>query len=82
MLEHLRRIVARLRSFGARFPPPAGPPEDPDISVREPRWRRPSGGHTAVAVVEPQEPHTTMAVAAHVRAEADAAGHQRQRHDG
>jgi len=30
-------------------------PRDFDSRVREPRWRRPSGGHTAVSVREPDD---------------------------
>jgi hypothetical protein len=59
MIEHLKRIIARLRSSGTWLPPPGSLPEDPDIGVREPRWRRPSGGTTAVAVAEPEDTRVT-----------------------
>jgi hypothetical protein len=64
MLERLKRIILRLRSSGGWLPPPTRPPEGPDIGVREPRGRRPSAGSAAVAVVEPDEPRTTI-VAGH-----------------
>lgn len=53
MLEHLKRIIARLRSSGAA--PPASPPENPDVGVRQPRRGPRPGGRTAVAVAEPDE---------------------------
>jgi hypothetical protein len=63
MLEHLKRIIARLRSSGTWLPPPGSLPEDPDIGVREPKWRRPSGGSTAVAVPEPNADEATSLMA-------------------
>ena len=63
MIEHLKRIIARLRSSGAWPPPPGSLPENPDLGVREPKWRRPSGGSTAVAVVEPAPNETTSLTA-------------------
>jgi hypothetical protein len=62
MIEHLQRIISRLRSSGAWLPPPATPPEDPEIGVREPKWRPPSGGSTAAAVAEPEDRRATIAV--------------------
>ena len=54
MIEHLKRIISRLRSSGTWLPP-LGPPEDPAIGVREPKWRRPPGNSAAVAVAEPED---------------------------
>jgi hypothetical protein len=62
MIERLKRIVARLRSSGTWLSPPASPPEDPEIAVPEPKWRRPSGGITAAAVAEPDDQLATIAV--------------------
>jgi hypothetical protein len=54
MLEHLQRIIARLRDLG--FFLPTRPPENPDVGVRQPRSGRRPGGTTAAAVAEPDEP--------------------------
>ena len=62
MLEHLKRIASRLRSTVIRHSPES-PPEDPDIAVREPVWRRPSGSSAAAAVEEPEDQPTTMVAA-------------------
>ena len=50
MFESARRALALLLT---RFRPPASPPEDPYVSVREPRRRGPGGRSAAVAVREP-----------------------------
>ena len=68
MIEHLKRIISRLRSSGTwslldlqqihprkQLFPPLSPPEDPAIGVREPKWRRPTGNSAAVAVAEPED---------------------------
>ena len=54
MLAYLRHLVARLRRPGSWPLPPIDPPEGPDVGVREPVWRRPSGGASSVAVAEPE----------------------------
>jgi hypothetical protein len=59
MFEHLKRLAARLRSSPTWWPPPPLPPADPDIGVREPKWRRPSSGSAAVAVAEPDDQSQT-----------------------
>ena len=60
MLDYLKQIASRLR-FRAGGWPPASAPEDPYAGVREPRWRRGSGGGAAVAVPEPREPDPVVA---------------------
>jgi len=60
MFEYLKRIASRLR-FRAGGWPPASAPEDPYAGVRQPRWRRGSGGGAAVAVPEPREPDPVVA---------------------
>jgi hypothetical protein len=59
VLEHLKRLIARLRSSGGPFPP-LPPLDDPDVGVRQPRWLRPSSGSTAVAVAEPDGEEFTV----------------------
>jgi hypothetical protein len=54
MFERLKRLIARLRASRAPMPPPL-PPEDPNVGVRQPNWRRPPHGHSAVAVAEPKD---------------------------
>jgi len=56
MFSYLKALAARLaaRGFTPRLRPPPHP-EDPDVSVREPRRRGPGGMSAAVAVAEPEE---------------------------
>jgi len=60
MLEHLKRIILRLR-YSAGGLPPFGPPDDPDTGVRQPAWRRRPGGGSAAAVAEPDDEGETVA---------------------
>jgi hypothetical protein len=53
MLEHLMRIIQRLRSSPPRLPPFA-PPDAPDAGVRHPKLRGGPGGVLAAAVDEPE----------------------------
>jgi hypothetical protein len=55
MFRVLKKIIARLLGFG-RQRPPSSPPHDPYAGVPEPRRHRPSGGQTAVAMMEPDPP--------------------------
>jgi hypothetical protein len=66
MIEHLKRLIARIRSSNTWLRPPGGP-ADPEIGVREPRWRRPSSGSTAVAVAEPDDQRHSVAALGTVR---------------
>lgn len=58
MFHRLMRMAAtvRARLWGS------GPPEDPYLSVREPRRRGPSGNSSTVAVAEPDPETRTRAV--------------------
>lgn len=52
-IDAARRLLARM--FDRYVPPDAPePPGDPYAGVREPKPRRPPGGHAAVAVAEPE----------------------------
>jgi hypothetical protein len=53
MLEHLKRLVARLRTWDDL--PPMSPPDGPDTGVRHPRGTPRSGGRLAAAVDEPDD---------------------------
>ena len=57
MFETARRALALLLT---RFRP-ASPPEDPYVSVREPRRRGPGGRSAVVAMREPEPDRTTDA---------------------
>jgi hypothetical protein len=56
MFLRLKDLAARL--LGRQWPPLPpqwpGPPEDPYAGVREPKYRRPGGRTSAVAVMEPE----------------------------
>jgi len=55
-------LVARIRALFDRWRP-AEPPVDPLAPVREPRWRRPGGRSSSVAVAEPEDESCVAATA-------------------
>lgn len=67
MIEHLKRIISRLRASGDWLPPPSSPPEDPEIGVRQPNWRRPPGGSAAIAIAEPEDQTASVAAIGRIR---------------
>jgi hypothetical protein len=61
MFTHLRRLAALFLRSRSPFHP-FNPPSDPDAAVREPRWVKPGGRSSAVALSEPEPPSATKAI--------------------
>jgi hypothetical protein len=83
MFRFLKRVISRFMGASSSGElPPATPPHDPDLGVRQPRKGGRPGGRSAVAVAEPEEARDPVDATSRKRAPRLPRPGDKDRHEG